>query len=100
MKIYQVSCNVQSEIADEWQKLFMDKHLKDVFNTGCFVDYTFKKEQTIKNGMVTFVAEYHYEHQEDLDRYNKLYAADLKKDVQNLFKGKYACSRVLFEVIK
>jgi len=100
VKIYQVSCTVQAEIADDWQKLYLEKHLKDVFNTGCFVKYTFKKELSDSKEMITFVSEFHYESQADFDRYNANYAAALKKDVQDLFEGKYSCERSYYEVLK
>ncbi len=101
MIIYSVACTVSKEIAEDWKKLFLEKHLNDVVNTGCFKSWTFRKViSQVEVDTVTFVSEYLCENQETLDHYNQNFAAKLKAEVGELFGGKYTCKRTLFEVIK
>lgn len=99
MMIYSVSCTVNTEIAEAWQRFFLEKHLADVVNTGCFTKYSFRKKESDDTATTTFVSEYYYEKAEDLERYNQHYAPALKAEVGEKFAGQFECQRTLFQVI-
>ena len=100
MIIYSVACTISKEIEADWKKFFLEKHLDDVVNTGCFKSWQFRKIVSLEETeTVTYVSEYLCENQETLDRYNQNFAANLKADVGQLFSGKYTCERTLFEVV-
>lgn len=99
MIVYSVSCTMQQDIADEWQQFFVEKHLKDVVNTGCFTSYSFRRLLDGIGEEVTFVSEYYAHDMAAFERYNAEFGTILKKDVQDLFSGKYKCTRAIYEKI-
>jgi len=92
---YRVECKVQKAVTEEWEKYFVEVHLDDVLNTGCFTAYTFDKAIKDEEDTVTFVSEYLCSSIEKLEEYNEKFASAIKKDVQTKFNGKsksvYAC---------
>lgn len=98
MIIYQVSCQVDSAIANQWEKYFVEHHLDDVLNTGCFTGYNFRKEKLDKENIL-FSSEYYCDSIEDLERYNLEFAAALKEDINTKFGGQYDCYRHIYQSI-
>lgn len=100
MYIYSVTCQVSNSIADEWQTLFLKKHLQDVVDTGCFTKYQFRKNISEESsGTTSFTAEYYFDNMAQFELYNEKFAADLKKEVGDLYGGQYNCHRKIYEVI-
>lgn len=99
MIIYSVQCRVQSESAEAWERYFLDTHLDDVLNTGCFTSYVFKKEISDEANEMLFIADYYSPSQESLDTYNREFAAALKQDVMDHFSGKFTAQRQIFQLI-
>ena len=84
-----------------WKKFFLEKHLDDVVNTGCFTKWSFRKLIDDKErDKVTFVSEYHCKSMADFERYNINFAPALKAEVGELFKKGYTCQRSFYELIK
>jgi len=96
---YRVECKVQKAVAEEWEKYFVEVHLDDVLNTGCFTGYVFDKTIHNDEDTVTFVSEYLCSSIEKLEEYNEKFASAIKKDVQTKFNGKFTCQRSIFELI-
>jgi len=92
---------MDKSISEAWKKFFLEKHLDDVVNTGCFTKWSFRKlideEESDK---VTFISEYHSPSMAEFERYNANFAAALKAEVGELFKGQYSCQRYFHELIK
>ena len=101
MIIYSVTCTVDADIAQAWEQFFVDKHLDDLVRTGYFTGYSFRRiiEETASD-KVRFTSEYFTSDLEQLKRYNETAAAALKKEVSDLFQGKYSCSRQIYEEVK
>ena len=91
---------MNKSLEEEWERFFLDKHLDDVVNTGYFTGYSFQREVDSEEiEEVTFVSEYYCQSLEQLYLYNKNAAADLKKEVMDLFDGKFRAKREVLEVI-
>ena len=101
MIIYNVACTMDKSISESWEKFFLEKHLDDVVNTGCFTKWSFRKLiSDDETGKVTFVSEYHCPSMADFERYNANFAPGLKAEVGELFNSGYACERHFYELIK
>ncbi|MEM1220508.1 MAG: DUF4286 family protein [Bacteroidota bacterium] len=98
--VYRVQCAVRPDLADQWDAFFREKHLDDVFNTGYFTGYSFRREtETDTEGYSIFVSEYHYASKSDFAAYLEGPAAEMKKDVQGRFPEGFRCSRSHAEII-
>lgn len=98
MIVYQVTCKVNNVVAERWEKYFVEHHLDDVLNTGCFTGYDFRKEK-VDDENILFSSEYYCRSKADLERYNKQFAAALKADINGKFSGQYDCRRHIYESI-
>ncbi len=98
MIIYQVSCKVNIDVAAKWEAYFIEQHLDDVLNTGCFTGYDFRKEKLDEENIL-FSSEYYCESEADLERYNTTFAAALKADINSKFGGYYDCHRHIYQSI-
>ena len=101
MIIYQVSCTMPADIAEKWEQFFIEKHLNDVVKTGFFRSYSFRRLiSSDESSEVTFIAEYLADNMEQIEAYNREAAADLKKEVIDLFEGRFTASRSLHHIIQ
>lgn len=98
MIIYRVECKIHQSEAERWKQYFIDIHLVDVLNTGCFTGYSFQKEMIDETETVTFISEYYCPDMETLERYNQEFAAVLKADIYGKFSN-YTCVRNIYEKI-
>ena len=100
MIAYCVSCTIDRSIASDWEKFFLEEHLDDVLHTGCFTDYSFRKELSeSEEDKVTYIAEYYAANMENYQAYLEQFAPKLKKDVLDRFSGKFTASRQLLEIL-
>jgi len=96
---YRVECKVQKAVAEQWEKYFVETHLDDVLNTGCFTGYAFDKAIENEQDSVVFVSEYLCPSQEKLQEYNEKFAPAMKQDILSKFEEKFTAERTTFEVI-
>ena len=82
-----------------WEEFFLEKHIDDVLQTGCFTGYEFKKEIEQSEDTVLYAAEYHCQSMEFLNTYNERFAKELKEDVLKRFSGKFTAQRSVFTVL-
>lgn len=99
MIVYSVKCEVDNSVANDWSQYFVEKHLDDVLNTGCFSGYSFRKEIALNPDKTIFVSEYYCPSLETMDKYNKNHADVLKSDIMNKFGGQFSATRNVFELI-
>ncbi len=101
MIIYSVTCIVDANIAEAWEQFFVEKHLDDLVETGYFTGYSFRKIIDPETpDKISFTSEYFTPDLANLERYKQTAAASLKQEVSDLFKGKYSCSRKIYEEVK
>lgn len=100
MIIYSVSCTLPATLSEEWETFFLEKHLKDVVNTGYFQGYSFRKEeQEAGVNEVTYVSEYYCADMEQLNAYQANAAAAMKKDVLDKFGGQFTAFRKVYTML-
>jgi hypothetical protein len=74
MLSYEVTIHLDDpSLADALERYMLDKHLDDVFATGCFVDAHFERADDYRT-------RYSVASQDDLDRYLAEHAARMRED--------------------
>jgi hypothetical protein len=99
MIIYNVTVNVDNEIADDWVEWMKNKHIPDVMNTGKFKDYKFFKilsTQSDETGQ-TFAIQYFCDDIETLNDYQQNDAPALQQEHLQRYGNKAAAFRTLLE---
>lgn len=98
MVVYQVNCWVDRGVGEQWKEYFINTHLDDVFNTGCFTGYAFRQSVEAKD-KILFSAEYYCASMVELERYQQNFASNLKQDVIDHFPDQFTATRAVFEQI-
>jgi hypothetical protein len=100
MILYNVTVNVEDEIHDEWVVWMRDEHIPDVMRTGMFLDVRFLRllveEET---GGTSYAFQYTCKDLATFDRYEREFAAALRADVEQRYKGKFVAFRTLLEFV-
>jgi hypothetical protein len=97
--IYSVKSRVNKEVVSAWEKFFVEKHLDDLVETGCFTHYDFRKLQSDDPMSAHYISNYYYETPEHLEKYLTDFADELRQDVISRFKGKYQAARELYTIL-
>jgi hypothetical protein len=99
MIIYNVTINVEDEIAADWLQWMKETHLPDVMKTGMFEYYKFLKLHTRQEDEVgqTFAVQYYASHMDNYEKYVNEYAPALKADSFNRWGNKFIAFRTLLE---
>lgn len=97
---YRVECLVHYKQAQEWEAFFIEHHLQDILDTGCFTGYRFTKDTEAEGNSVKFVSSYYCESFDILEKYQETHSAKLKEDVASRFEGKFTATRSILHVIK
>lgn len=97
---YRVECLVHYTKAQEWEAFFVEHHLQDVMDTGCFTGYHFAKDTEAEGNSVKFVTSYYCDSFDILEKYQNEFSAKLKEDCLSKFEGKFTAIRSVLHVIK
>lgn len=102
MIVYNVTLNIQDDIADEWVQWMKTTHMKDLMDTGLFVDCRLCRllnhAEPEADG-VTFTAQYTCEGMEQYNRYIDEYAEGFRGQMFKLYGNKFVAFRTLMEII-
>ena len=93
MIVYSISIIVDLKLVERFEDFMRDTHIPDLLKTGCFESAEFDK---ISKGK--YRATYFAKTQEDLERYLKFEAADLRKDFLSNFPDGVDIKREIGEV--
>lgn len=82
MILYEVTCIVKEKaIEKNFVKYMVTKHVKDVFNSGSFINSAFIKTEEVG----VYKSSYFVKDKETLENYIEKHAPTLRKDVTNHF---------------
>jgi hypothetical protein len=101
MIIYNVTVNVEDEVADEWEMWMKTTHIPDVMQTGMFVSYVFSKlltRQADETG-TTYVVQYSAQNMDAYERYLNEFAKTLQAAAKEKFGNKFIAFRTLMQRI-
>lgn len=101
MFIYSVTVSINKEVEKEWLEWMIHKHIPDVLQTGCFTEYNmFQVYSALSEDLCTYNIQYHFNSVEDLEKYQKEFAAALQKEHKDKFENKFVATRTVLRKIQ
>ena len=101
MIIYNVTVNVDQDVAEDWLNWMRHTHIPDVLNTGMFESYSILRLiGDEKSGGITYAIQYRAQNMAMYERYKGEFAPGLQADALQKFSGKFVAFRTLLEVVK
>lgn len=93
--LYNVHVDVNADAVDEWLE-YMDRHIPEVLETGCFDGATLHSKRDEVGGFLVS-----YETSTDrFDHYQKTFAEALRNDHSSLFDGRVSAFREILQPVK
>lgn len=101
MIIYNVTVNVEKDVAEEWAIWMKEVHIPDVLNTGLFQGHKFLRllNEESENTGKTYAIQYFCDSMKTLQQYMGQHAPALQKDHTERFKDKFVAFRTLLEEV-
>ncbi len=102
MIIYNVTLKVNNDVADEWVAWMKATHMKDLMDTGLFIDCRLCRLMNTaepEDDGSTFTAQYSCDTIEHYNKYIDEHADRLREDMLKLYAGKFVAFRTLMETV-
>ncbi|MGL1888153.1 MAG: DUF4286 family protein [Reichenbachiella sp.] len=99
MVLYNVTMNIEGGIEKDWLKWMKEVHVKDVLNTGCFLENKIFKLLSEEEHGTTYSFQYFAKSIEDIQTYQENYGAKLQMDVVTRYGDKVMSFRSLLESV-
>ena len=100
MIIYNVTCNVENQIAEEWMYWMKEVHIPEVMKCGIFTVCQINKVLISNEEGETFAVQYSCPTMKDLHNYQVNYSPSLQKKHSERYGTKVVAFRTLLEVIE
>jgi hypothetical protein len=99
MIVYNVTLNVDEDVAERWLHWMRTVHIPDVMATGMFLDNRICRVLGEEEGGLTYAVQYTCADMATYERYKNEHAPRLQAETQKHFGGKFAAFRTLLEVV-
>ncbi|MBL7922631.1 MAG: DUF4286 family protein [Bacteroidia bacterium] len=99
MIIYNVTVNVDEELASEWLSWMKDVHIPEVMRTGMFTGYRICRVLAEEAGGWTYAIQYTCNDMATYERYRDEFAPALKAETARKFGDRLVAFRTLLEVV-
>lgn len=99
MIVYNVTINVDAEVATEWLHWMKTVHIPDVMATGMFLDNRICRILAEEDGGLTYAIQYTAADMATYERYKAEHAPRLQAETQKHYGGKFVAFRTLLEVV-
>lgn len=101
MIIYNVTCNVETDIAEDWLHWMKTIHIPEVMQTGLFIEFKIARILNNQSGDigVNYAIQYHANTLDDYETYREKHAPELQKKTFERYGEKMTAFRTLLEVI-
>jgi hypothetical protein len=99
MILYNVTVNIENDVASEWLQWMQEVHIPDVMKTGLFVEYKLFRllTEVEENTGTTYSVQYFAKTMADYQLYQEKFAKDLQFEHSRRYKGKFVAFRSLLE---
>ena len=98
MILYNVTVNVDSDLASEWLDWMKGHHIPKVISTGCFSGYKILRLLTeVENSGITYSIQYQMKDLAAYEYYSREYAPALQREHSLKYEGKFVAFRTLLE---
>lgn len=102
MIVYNVTCNVENPMANEWLEWMKTVHIPEVMATGCFVENKILKlhnPETDDEG-INYAIQYTCDSIETLERYRSEFGPGLQTKTLEKYGNKVLAYRSVLEIIE
>lgn len=99
MIIYNVTLNVDEDVATEWLTWMKTVHIPEVMATGLFLDNRICRLLAEEEGGLTYAVQYTCADMATYERYKAEHAPRLQAETQKKYGGRFAAFRTLLEVV-
>jgi hypothetical protein len=95
MYMYNVTCQVEDSIHEQWLLWMREEHIPEVMSTGCFTQALLLelKDPIISNEHFTYAIQYQYQTLADFETYAQQFGPGLKQKTMDLFGDKVVAFR-------
>jgi len=100
MIIYNVTCNVETQISEEWMSWMKEVHIPEVMKCGIFTVCQINKVLISNEEGETFAVQYSCPTMKDLHNYQVNFSTSLQKKHSDRYGTKVVAFRTLLEVIE
>lgn len=101
MIIYNVTIQVENDIAGEWLSWMKEEHIPRVMGTNCFTKYQIVKLVEVdETESKTYAVQYSANSKADYNRYIELHAPALRKETIDKWGDRFVAFRSLMEVVQ
>jgi hypothetical protein len=100
MLLYNVTVGVDKDAEEEWLQYMREKHIKDVLNTGLFVESKmYKVLQDGDEGTISYSIQYFARSIEDVQRYLEVFAPVLVEEHRKRFQNRHVAFMTLLDEV-
>tara|TARA_Y100001968_G_scaffold333665_1_gene398171 strand:- start:1263 stop:1586 length:324 start_codon:yes stop_codon:yes gene_type:complete len=97
MIIYNVTCNVESSVSQDWQKWMKEVHIPEIMQCGFFISSNMHRVLSRDDNGETFAIQYKCQSLKDLHYYEIKFSKDLQKKHNDRFGDKVVVFRTILE---
>ncbi len=97
--IYNVTIQVENDIAEEWLHWMKNTHIPDVMDTGMFESYQISRIIKDSPEGVNYAVQYICPDMKTLHQYQIKHAQKLQAEHAQKYQGKFVAFRTLMEII-
>lgn len=97
--IYNVTIQIEKDVAEEWLSWMKEVHIPEVMNTGMFESYQISRIIKEHPEGVSFAVQYICQDMKTLHQYQINYAPKLQAKHTNRYKEKFVAFRTLMEIV-
>ena len=99
MILYNVTVNVENEVAEEWLTWMKEVHIPELMATGYFLkNQICRLMNEVENGGITYAVQYFCRNLQDLDEYQRDHAPALQAKTANRYGEKALAFRSVLEI--
>ena len=100
MFIYNVTVQVDKDIAKQWLNWLREEHIPELMSTGCFTHCQVVKLLDVdESEAITYAIQYYSASRELIDKYVNDYAADIRNKTVAKWSDRFVAFRTVMEVI-
>lgn len=100
MILYNVTVSIDATVGEEWLAYMREKHIPEVMETGHFLEARLCRVNGEEEGGMTFATTYLCESESVFEEYERKHAADLRKEFNEKWAGKFASFRTFLNVVE
>jgi len=97
MIIYNVTCNVEHSVSEDWQQYMREIHIPEVMKCGIFISANMNKVLSRNDDGDTFAIQYKCNSMKDLHQYEIKFAGELQKKHTDRYGKKVVSFRTMLE---